>query len=76
MGTQIAPTDAPVFNPAFDVTPARYITGIITEEGICMPPFSQSLRRAKLAAESRMSQERKKRFAHLSAELRQRSSKL
>jgi methylthioribose-1-phosphate isomerase len=42
---QIAPEGVPVFNPAFDVTPHRYVTGIITEEGIAYPPFTQSLRR-------------------------------
>jgi methylthioribose-1-phosphate isomerase len=52
--TLIAPDDAPVYNPAFDVTPHRYITGIVTEEGICYPPFTQSLRRAKEAAEARI----------------------
>ena len=30
-----APKDVPVYNAAFDNTPHRYITGIITEEGIC-----------------------------------------
>jgi len=43
----------PVYNPAFDVTPHRYLTGIITEEGICYPPFEMSLRRAVEAAERR-----------------------
>ena len=33
-------------NPAFDVTPHRYITGIITERGIFRPPFDESLREA------------------------------
>jgi methylthioribose-1-phosphate isomerase len=32
-----------VANPAFDVTPARYITAIITEVGIAYPPFEDSL---------------------------------
>jgi methylthioribose-1-phosphate isomerase len=50
---QIAPDGAPVYNPAFDVTPHRYLTGIITEEGICYPPFELSLRRAVEAAERR-----------------------
>ena len=42
----IAPADVPVYNPAFDITPHRYLTGIVTEEGICYPPFTQSLRTA------------------------------
>lgn len=52
--TLIAPANVPVYNPAFDITPHRYITGIVTEEGICYPPFQQSLRRAKEAAEARI----------------------
>lgn len=32
-----------VQNPAFDITPAKYIAAIITEKGIARPPFSQSL---------------------------------
>jgi methylthioribose-1-phosphate isomerase len=32
-----------VRNPAFDVTPAKYITAIITERGVCKPPFETSL---------------------------------
>ena len=41
--TRVAPDGAPVFNPAFDVTPARLITGIITEHGIARPPYVDSL---------------------------------
>lgn len=54
----IAPEDVPVYNPAFDVTPHRYLTGIVTEEGICYPPFTQSLRQAKLDAEVRVQERR------------------
>jgi methylthioribose-1-phosphate isomerase len=43
---QIAPDGVPVYNPAFDVTPRRYLTGIVTEEGICYPPYEVSLRTA------------------------------
>jgi methylthioribose-1-phosphate isomerase len=35
--TSIAPPGTAVFNPAFDVTPARLITGLITERGVCAP---------------------------------------
>jgi len=52
-GVAIAPAGVPVYNPAFDVTPHRYITAIITEEGVCYPPFDLSLRRAKESAEAR-----------------------
>lgn len=40
---QITPDDVHVGNPAFDVTLARFITGIITEKGIAYPPFTESL---------------------------------
>jgi methylthioribose-1-phosphate isomerase len=42
-GTPVAPTDVPVANPGFDMTPNRYITGIITEKGICRAPYQESL---------------------------------
>jgi methylthioribose-1-phosphate isomerase len=42
---QVAPDGVRVLNVAFDVTPHRYVTGIITENGIAYPPFEQSLRR-------------------------------
>ncbi len=45
-GVPIAPRGARAANPAFDVTPARYITGIITEKGILYPPFDLHIRRA------------------------------
>ena len=38
-GRQTAPTASPVFNPAFDVTPAHLIIAIITERGIVRPPY-------------------------------------
>lgn len=41
--TQVAPAGAKVRNPSFDVTPARYIAGIITERGVYRPPFLDSL---------------------------------
>jgi methylthioribose-1-phosphate isomerase len=42
--TRLAPDGARVRNPAFDVTPARYVTAIITERGIARPPYTESLR--------------------------------
>ena len=44
-GTQVAPDGAQVWNPAFDVTPHKLIAGIITERGICRPPYTESLKR-------------------------------
>ncbi len=43
-GRRIAPEGVEVLNPAFDVTPARYVTAIITEAGIARPPYADSLR--------------------------------
>ena len=42
--TQITPDEVAVGNPAFDVTPAEYITAIITERGVVYPPFEDNLR--------------------------------
>jgi methylthioribose-1-phosphate isomerase len=42
---RIAPEGVAVANPAFDVTPHRYITSIVTENGIAYPPFDVSLPR-------------------------------
>jgi len=44
--TQLAPEGAHVRNPSFDVTPAKYITAIITEKGIYRAPFGESLKSA------------------------------
>jgi methylthioribose-1-phosphate isomerase len=44
-GTSIAPEDTPVYAPAFDVTPAELIEGIITEHGVLYPPFGETLAR-------------------------------
>jgi methylthioribose-1-phosphate isomerase len=49
-GTPVAPAGTRVMNPAFDVTPARYVTAIITERGVAKAPYVESL--AKLAAGS------------------------
>ncbi len=45
-GSQLTPEGALVWNPAFDVTPHRFIAGIITERGIFRPPYVESLKRA------------------------------
>jgi methylthioribose-1-phosphate isomerase len=42
----MTPIGAKIRNPAFDVTPYRYITGIVTERGILRPPYSESLKQA------------------------------
>ncbi len=45
-GKSIAPEGISARNPAFDVTPHRYVTGIVTEAGIVYPPFVKHLREA------------------------------
>jgi methylthioribose-1-phosphate isomerase len=50
-GRQMVPEGVAVENPAFDVTPAKYVTAIITERGIARAPYEESL--AKLAEELR-----------------------
>ncbi|MCU1245855.1 MAG: translation initiation factor subunit family [Acidobacteria bacterium] len=42
-GTRIAPEGIAVRHPAFDVTPARLITAIITDRGVLRPPYQQSI---------------------------------
>ncbi len=42
-GGYIAPKEVKTYNPAFDVTPAEYITAIVTEKGIVYPPFIENL---------------------------------
>jgi methylthioribose-1-phosphate isomerase len=42
-GRRLAPLGVSVRNPAFDVTPARYVTAIVCERGVVLPPFEASL---------------------------------
>lgn len=51
----VAPEGVKVANPAFDVTPNRYVAGIITEEGIVRPPFEAGLREVVEKARMRLS---------------------
>jgi len=41
--TRVTPEGATIRNPAFDVTPHRFVTAIVTERGVCSPPFADSL---------------------------------
>lgn len=52
-GVRIAPPGTAVRNPAFDVTPAELISGIVTEEGVIRAPFETGLREATEAARTR-----------------------
>jgi methylthioribose-1-phosphate isomerase len=42
--TALTPAGSPVWNPAFDVTPAALVTAIVTERGVARPPYTASLR--------------------------------
>jgi len=44
-GKQMVPEGVEVENPAFDVTPAKYVTAIVTERGIARAPYDESLRK-------------------------------
>src|ERR1700722_17970781 len=44
-GVPVAPENIAVENPAFDVTPARYVTAIISEHGVARAPYEESLKR-------------------------------
>jgi methylthioribose-1-phosphate isomerase len=52
-GVRIAPIGTQVRNPAFDVTPAELITGIVTEEGVIRAPYEAGLRDATEMAKTR-----------------------
>ena len=47
-GTNVAPLGTEARHPAFDVTPNRYVTAIITENGVARAPYEESLAKAKL----------------------------
>jgi methylthioribose-1-phosphate isomerase len=49
-GKQIAPNGVKVENPAFDVTPNKYVTAIITELGVAKAPYTESLKELATAA--------------------------
>jgi methylthioribose-1-phosphate isomerase len=44
-GQQLGPEGLHAFNPAFDITPAAYISAVITEKGVLRPPFGENIRR-------------------------------
>jgi methylthioribose-1-phosphate isomerase len=48
-GKQLTPNGVGIANPAFDVTPAKYVTAIITERGVLRAPYTESLRAMDLA---------------------------
>jgi methylthioribose-1-phosphate isomerase len=48
-GKQLTPNGVGIRNPAFDVTPAKYITAIVTERGVLRAPYGESLREMESA---------------------------
>ena len=48
MGERVAPENAKARNIAFDVTPNRLVTGIVTENGVAYPPFDVNLKKLVL----------------------------
>jgi methylthioribose-1-phosphate isomerase len=49
-GTQLTPNGVGICNPAFDVTPGKYVSAIVTERGVLRAPYSESLREMELIA--------------------------
>jgi methylthioribose-1-phosphate isomerase len=47
-GKQLTPNGVGICNPAFDVTPARYVTAIVTERGVLRAPYGESLKEMEL----------------------------
>lgn len=47
-GKCLAPPQVKALNPAFDITPAKYISAIVTEKGIARPPYPRSFKRLRL----------------------------
>jgi methylthioribose-1-phosphate isomerase len=49
-GKQLTPHGVGICNPAFDVTPAKYVTAIITERGVLRAPYTESLKEMEVVA--------------------------
>jgi methylthioribose-1-phosphate isomerase len=49
-GKQVTPNGVGIRNPAFDVTPAKYIAAIITERGVLRAPYAESLKAMELVS--------------------------
>ena len=45
-GLDLGPEEVPVRNPAFDITPARYVSAIVTEKGVLRPPYGKAIKKA------------------------------
>jgi methylthioribose-1-phosphate isomerase len=51
-GKQLTPHGVGIENPAFDVTPAKYVTAIITERGVLRAPYTEALKEMGLAVQA------------------------
>jgi methylthioribose-1-phosphate isomerase len=51
-GKQLTPHGVGIANPAFDVTPAKYVTAVITERGVLRAPYTETLREMELVGQS------------------------
>jgi len=49
-GKQVTPNGVGICNPAFDVTPAKYVSAIISERGVLRAPYSESLKEMELVS--------------------------
>jgi methylthioribose-1-phosphate isomerase len=50
-GEPLSAPGVPALNPAFDVTPAELVTAIVTERGVAVPPYTESLQRLREESE-------------------------
>lgn len=53
-GRQMTPHGVAIENPAFDVTPAKYVTAIITERGVLRAPYNESIQHMATSAEPQL----------------------
>ena len=71
-GVDVANPEADFYNPAFDVTPHRFITAFVTEYGLCYPPFKKSLgavvKRARREVEVRRNETMRRYVAKIKAQ--------
>lgn len=59
VGSAVVAPDVPVFNPAFDVTPAHLVSAIVTERGVITPPLPEGLDRLRRRTEQPSHQEQR-----------------
>ena len=75
-GVNVASPEADCYNPAFDVTPYKFITAFVTEYGLCYPPFKKSLGEVVKKAKREVEARRKETMREYVATLKKKQSKL